>query len=152
MHGREMVLPTTQSTMAKLSPEVRGTNYEGPLENLKSCLKRASKKVRQNIDKSYKANKRYYERKAKEREFGVGDIVYLFNPVKKPGKCAKFRKFWHGPFKIVEQVAKLDYRIENSQGKQFVVHQNRLKKAKNPQIWKSAEKTPLKKSRVNREK
>jgi hypothetical protein len=100
MHGREMVLPNTQSTMAKLSPEVRGTNYDSPLENLKSGLKRTYKRVRQNIDKSYKANKLYYDRKAKEREFGVGDIIYLFNPVKKAGNCAKFRKFWHGYSKL----------------------------------------------------
>jgi transposase InsO family protein len=35
MHGWEMVLQTTQSITAKLSLEVRGTSYEGPLENLK---------------------------------------------------------------------------------------------------------------------
>jgi hypothetical protein len=34
LHGRETILPTIQSVTAKLSPEVRGTNYAGPLENL----------------------------------------------------------------------------------------------------------------------
>jgi hypothetical protein len=59
MHGREIVLPTTESIKAKLSPEVQGTNYAGPLENLKSSVKGAYMTVRQNSGKSYKANKRY---------------------------------------------------------------------------------------------
>jgi hypothetical protein len=152
MHGRELVLPTTQSITAKLSPEVRGTSYEGPLENLKSGLKMAYKTVRQNIDKSYRANKQYYDRKAKEREFEADDIVYLFNPATKPGRCAKFRKYWHGPFKILQKVSKLDYRVISMQGRESVIHQNRIKRARNPQVWKPREKRPTsKRARPNLE-
>ena len=65
LHGREMILPTTQSITAKLSPEVRGTNQAGWLENLKSSLRSAYKAVRQNLHKKYKSNERYYDRKPK---------------------------------------------------------------------------------------
>jgi hypothetical protein len=71
MHGTEIILPTIQNMTAKLSPEVRGTNYVGPLENLKSSLKRAYKKVRQNIGKSYRPNKQYYNRMAPERDLSL---------------------------------------------------------------------------------
>jgi len=78
-----MVLPTTQVNRAKLSPKVKGTDYEGKLENLKSSLNLAYKTFRRNIRKSNETNWEYYDRKAKERSFNVNDLVYLFNPARK---------------------------------------------------------------------
>jgi hypothetical protein len=75
LHGRKMILPTTLSIRAKLSPEISGTEYTRKLENLKSSLKSAYKSVRQNIHKTYISNKRYYDRRVKERVFSVGNIV-----------------------------------------------------------------------------
>jgi hypothetical protein len=114
LHGREMILPTTQSITAKLSPEVKGTDQAGKLEGLKSSLKSAYKLVRQNIHNSYESNKRYYDRTAKERTFSVGDVMYLFCPAMKPGQCRKFQRKWTGPLRIVARVSKLNYQIVNS--------------------------------------
>jgi hypothetical protein len=66
----------------------------------------------------------------------VGDIVYLFNPAKKPGQCQKSLKPWIGPFRVVAKLSDLKYRIVNQFGKESVVHVNRLKKAHNPSIWR----------------
>jgi hypothetical protein len=128
LHGREMILPTTQDK-TKLSPEVKGTDYAGRLENLKSSLKSAYKTVRQNIRKSHASNKQYYDLRAKERNFKVDDVVYLYSSATKPGECRKFRKFWRGPFKVLAKLSSLSYRIVNPQGKEFTVHVNRLKRA-----------------------
>jgi transposase InsO family protein len=114
LHAREMVLPTTQNIAAKLSPDMTDTDQVAKLENLKSSLKTAYKLVRQNIDKSYQSNKRHYDRKAKQRTFSADDVVYLFCPATKPGQCRKFQKKWAGPFRIVTQVSKLNYRIEKT--------------------------------------
>jgi len=94
LHGREMVLPTTQDIRAKLSPKVKGTDYEGKLENLKSSLNLAYKMVRRNIRKSNETNRQYYERKAKKRSFKVNDWVYLFNPTRKRGECSTLKFLW----------------------------------------------------------
>jgi hypothetical protein len=96
-HVREMVLPALQELRAKVTPELIGTEQEARLENLNSSLRKAYKLVRRNNRKSHQVNKRYYDRRAKMRKFKVGDIVYLFNPAKKPGQCPKFRKLWTGP-------------------------------------------------------
>jgi len=64
----------------------------------------------------------------------------LFNPVKKPGQSSKFWSPWTGPWKVTARLSKLNYRIVNPQGKEFVVHVNRLKRAYNPGIWKAKEK------------
>ena len=93
LHGREMVLPTTQDIRAKLSPKVKGTDYEGKLETLKSSLNIAYKIVRRNIRKSKETNRQYYDRKAKKRSLKVNNWVYLFNPARKRGECSKFKFF-----------------------------------------------------------
>jgi transposase InsO family protein len=90
LHGREMVLPNSQDLKAKLTPEVRETDFAHRLENLKSTLQLAYKIVRENNRKLHDTNKRYYDQKAKERSFQPGEIVYLFNPARKPGQSAKF--------------------------------------------------------------
>ena len=69
-----------QSLRAKLSQEIRETDQAPRLENLKSKLVTAYKLARDHGSKSHAANKRYYDRSAKEREFVVGDMVYLYNP------------------------------------------------------------------------
>jgi len=136
LHGREMILPTSQNLRAKLAPDLRETEHAPRLENLKSALRSAYRLVRQNSRKSHATNKRYYDRRAKERSFVPGELVYLFNPVKKRGQCSKFWTPWAGPHKIVARLSRLNYRIMNQQGKESVVHINRLQRANKQGIWK----------------
>jgi hypothetical protein len=124
LHGREMVLPSMQSLRAKLSPEIRETFHAPRLENLKSKLRTAYKLTRDHGCKSHAANKRYYDRSAKEREFAVGDFVYLYNPAIKVGVSAKFRRPCVGPWRVTKR-----------RSREAVVHVNRLERAYNPVDW-----------------
>jgi hypothetical protein len=63
--------------------------------------------VRSKNRKSHQKNKSYYDKKAKERNFEVNYKVYLFCPARKPGRCHKFRTFWHGPFNVVQKLSDL---------------------------------------------
>jgi hypothetical protein len=110
------------------------------LENLKSALTSVYKLVRENNRESYATNKRYYDRRANERGFDPGDLVYLFNPVKKRGQCSKFWSLWVGPFKIVALLSRLNYRIMNQKVNESVVHVNRLQRAYKQGSWKAKEK------------
>jgi len=134
LHGREMVLPTMQSLRAKLPQEIRETDHAPRLENLKSKLRTADKLARDHGSKKHAENKRYYDRNAKEREFAVGDMVYLYNPAIKVGVCSKFRRPWIGPWRIIEK-SRLNYVITDQRGKQLVVDVNRLKGACDPVEW-----------------
>jgi hypothetical protein len=98
LHGREMVLPTSHDLRVKLTPDVKETEQVPRLENLKSTLKTAYKLVRENSHKSHVTNKRYFDRRAQERKFEEGDIVYLFSPAKKWGQSSKFWTPWAGPY------------------------------------------------------
>ena len=104
-------------------------------------LRLAHKLVKGANKKSHLKNKRLYDRKAKPRSFQTGDIVYLYNPAKKPGKCFKFHKYWTGPFEITAKLSDLNYEIISMNHKTQVVHVNRLKIAHNPEIWKPKQKS-----------
>jgi hypothetical protein len=131
-----MILPTSQALKAKLTAEARETENANRLEKLKSTLQSAYKTVRENNRKAHDTNKRYYDRKAKERQFRPGEIVYLFNPSRNPGQSSKFFFAWQGPYRVTACLSKLNYRVVNQQGKEFVVHLNRMKKAFKQGIWK----------------
>jgi hypothetical protein len=98
------------------------TDFVHRLENLKSTLQSAYKIVRENNCKSHVTNKRYYDQKAKERQFRPGEIVSLFNPARKPGQSSKFFFAWQGPYKVTARLSKLNYRVVNKKRKEFLVH------------------------------
>jgi hypothetical protein len=133
LHGREMVLPSTDNLKARLPKD--DTDEDRRLENLKSNLKLAYKLAAKANIKSHLNNKRLYDRKAKPREFEVQDLVYLYNPALEPGLTRKFAKPWVGPCQITKKISVLNYEIVDLNGKHQVVHVNRLKKSSNPELW-----------------
>jgi len=46
-----------------------------------------------------------------------------------------FRSFRQGPFIVVQKLSDFNYKIVNKNGKEFVVHINRLKKSYNQTPW-----------------
>jgi len=133
LHGREMVLPSTENLKARLPKD--NTDEDQRLENLKSSLRLAYRLAAKANRKSHMNNKRLYDRKAKPREFAVQDLVYLYNPALKPGLTRKFAKPWIGPCQITKKISELNYEIVDEKGRRQVVHINRLKKSFNPEVW-----------------
>jgi hypothetical protein len=134
-----MVLPTSKDLRVKFTAEVIETDFAHKLENLKSTLQSAYKTVRENNRKSHDTNTRYYDQKARERTFRPGEIVYFFNPARKPGLSSKFFFAWQVPYKVTTRLSKLNYRVVNQQGKEFVVHLNSIKRSLKQGIWKEKE-------------
>lgn len=113
--------------LSETSDDVKDADQVQRLENLKLSLTKAYQAMKQNIRKSHQVNKFWYDKKAEEMEFQVGDLVCLFCPARKPRLCQKFRKWWTGPYKITAKVSDLNYRLMDLKGKERVVHVNRLK-------------------------
>ena len=65
-----------------------------------------------------------FDKRARERSLDEGDLVLC----RIPGTIAKLEESWHGPYKIVEKLNRVDYRVEMKSGKQKVLHINNLKK------------------------
>jgi hypothetical protein len=130
-----MNLPTQDDLRAKLPEKLQNSEHATRLENLKFSLKKAYEVVKENNRKSHEKNKENYDKKAKERNFEIGEVVYLFCPAKEPGRCQKSRRVWQGPYKIIRKLSSLNYRIVDKKGKESVVHVNRLKKSHDQRLW-----------------
>ena len=100
-----------------------------------SCGAQVATLDRRHGDRRARRRKRR-SKKAKSRSFHVGDIVYLYNPARKPGKCFKFHKFWTGPFQVTAKLSELNYEIVSMSHRKQVVHINRMKLAYDKEIWK----------------
>jgi hypothetical protein len=97
--------------------------------NVKTLLNNAFETVRSNRDFKVDQQKFYYDRKSRAANYNIGDLVLLKDVTVKPGTAAKFKKNWKGPYKVIEKVTDLDYKIKqvNKRGKSLIVHVNRLK-------------------------
>jgi len=134
LHGREMSLPGNENLKAKFSTNPR--EIDQLVENLKASLGSAFRSVKWANKKSHLRNKSYHDRRAKHREFGVGDLVYLYQPARRPGLSAKFFYPWTGPHQITAKLSTINYEIHDCKAKKQVVHINRLKAAHVPARWK----------------
>ena len=135
LHGREMVLPNSDDLKAKLPQD--NPSYQQRLENLRSNLKLAYELVAKANKRSHDRNRQYYDRKTKLRKFQMNDLVYLYNPAKKPGLSRKFWKPWQGLYKVTKKLSDLNYEVTDQYGKKRVVHVNRLKGAYASEQWKT---------------
>ena len=122
----EFKAPLGDSMEPTLPWEVVAIDICGPFPTTPN--KNRYKLARDNGRNSHTANKRYYDRSAKEHEFAVGDFVYLYNPVIKVGVTAKFSGPFTGTWRVTERRSRLNYVITDQRGKLLVVHVNLLEK------------------------
>ena len=94
------------------------TTYQYVLD-LKDRLEATCQLAQENLSKSAEKYRRQYNRKAKNRKFEVGDEVLLLLPSNRN----KLLMYWQGPFKVVQRVGYLDYKI-NMNGKVKTFHAN----------------------------
>ena len=130
--GRKMRLPL-DAMIHKPEPVYR--DIDGYQEETAVRLYSAHQNARHHSAKALQAQAKYYNMRAKKRDFRVGDQVYVTNEAKKGKKknaddCRKFRYSWNGPCCIITQLSNVVYVIEHlDSGKKETVHENRLKLA-----------------------
>ena len=116
--------------------EVKST-YQYVLD-LRDRIESTCELARQELEKSAKRYKRYYDRKAKSRILKEGDEVLLLLPT----DHNKLLLQWKGPYKVLEKTGKYTYKISvNKKVRTF--HINMLK-----QYWRSQSDVPEKFSEV----
>ena len=98
--------------------------------HLKQSLNDAYSAVRQQLNQAHARQKQYYDRKVHGEPHKKRDLVWLHNPNVPPGQSAKLMHPWTGPYRIVERLSEVDYRIQELFGKKTpsVVHFDRLKR------------------------
>ena len=64
-----------------------------------------------------------------DKEFQVGQLVEIKQPLLKKGNSRKFRNRWKGPWKITRKISDVNYEIINLKGpiKEDIIHVSRMK-------------------------
>ncbi|KAJ8974783.1 hypothetical protein NQ317_017433 [Molorchus minor] len=93
---------------------------------LTARLKRVYSQVFENTEKYSRIAQ--YNKKTKEKEFAIGDLVYLRDMAAKIGILKKLAKYWKGPYQVKKKIGPVTYKIQKVGTKEEqVVHVNRLK-------------------------
>lgn len=108
-------------TNDRTEPDIK-TTYQYVLD-LKERLEETCRMAHEELQRSSTRYKKYYDRKAKNRQYKVGDRVLLLLPTDRN----KLMMHWKGPYDIVEKIGVTDYKL-NVDGKLKTFHANLLKR------------------------
>eukprot|EP00794_Sanderia_malayensis_P002358 gene2358-2718_t len=98
-------------------------------ERIVSNLTRAHDIARQNIVKSQASMKKYYDQRATDPDFTVGDKVWVYTPKVPKGLTKKLKHLWHGPYRISQQLSAVHFKLSTFDNRRVTtkVHANHLK-------------------------
>ena len=131
MTGRELRLPGDVATGVPFDEqEAIVPEY---VKSLKHTLTEVHDHVRDNLKIASGAMKLRCDAKASQETFSPGDQVWLYNPQRKKGQCAKLSSAWEGAYSVVDRLSDVTYRIQKKGATRCkVVHFNRLWKDQGP--------------------
>ncbi|KAJ8943324.1 hypothetical protein NQ318_004765, partial [Aromia moschata] len=98
--------------------------YVGELERRMSAV---HDHVRSRLQLENDRMKTRYNVRANSSSFQEGDLVWLYNPVRRKERSPKLQNNWEGPFTVIKRINDVVYRIQrNPRSKMKVVHLDRL--------------------------
>ena len=125
MYGREITLPVD---LVFGRPEDEIENESCYAFDLAEKIEEVHELARKNIEFSSGVQKRAYDHKVQQNSYGVGDLVWFYEPRRKKGKNKKLSRPWKGPYVIIKKLNDFIFRIQlNPKTKPKVVHHDRLK-------------------------
>ncbi|XP_076436546.1 uncharacterized protein LOC143276045 [Babylonia areolata] len=79
--------------------------------DLRNRIAQTCEIARQAVKKAAGTNKRYFDCKARQRTFDPDDRVYVLRPT----KHNKLELTWQGPYRVIERLGEVDYKIQMPQ-------------------------------------
>ncbi|CAL9703512.1 unnamed protein product [Knipowitschia caucasica] len=126
MLGREIRTP---AALAYGRPPGDLEDVPGPeyARKLQDRMESAHAFARDQLEKAGMRQKRNYDVRSKGKDFSTGDLVWVYNPKRKKGRCPKLDSHWDGPCRVLEQVGEVVYRVQvPPRGRKVVLHRDRL--------------------------
>ena len=108
------------------------------VQNLRQHLQHAHAIAREHLGRQGALQKRYYDHRAKQVQYQIGDPVWLYQPVRKKGVSPKLTAPWVPGYVVIAKMDDVNFRIKSGpQAKPLVVHANRLMpyRGPNPPLW-----------------
>ena len=126
MLGRELRTP---AEMAFGRPPDAPAAPPGPeyARRLQDRMESAHAFARNQLQKAGMRQKRNYDLRARGGDFGAGDLVWVYSPRRKKGRCPKLDCHWVGPCEVLEKLGEVVYRVQlPPRGRRVVLHRDRL--------------------------
>lgn len=82
------------------------------IEELRQRLDRVHREVRTTTGKNTDKTKTRYDVKGSSTGFRDDELVWLYNPRRRKGRCPKLQRNWDGPYKIIKKINDVVYRIQ----------------------------------------
>ena len=128
------------------------SSYTEFVVDLHEKLVQAHQDVREKLKLAQRRQKDAFDKGVKYTVYQPGDLVLRFSPKLKPGELNKFHRNWEGPYKIVERVSQVTYRLrsmDRHSRRSSVVHFNNLRLYKRAPGVSSQRKEPVDSVRDN---
>ncbi|UYV71992.1 hypothetical protein LAZ67_9001493, partial [Cordylochernes scorpioides] len=127
MFGRE---PTSLLDDRNISVDIDKDDYDEYIKHHLDKINRTRKLVINNTIKTQERMKKNYDKKHMERSYKPGELVAVWTPIRKIGKCEKLLRKYFGPYKILKKLSNVNYLIEpkdNPGQDPLIVHVSRIK-------------------------
>lgn len=126
LFGQEMVLPI--DIIMNVEAQERFSTVNGYVERVAGSLSTVLEAVKRHQARASEHQKIYFDFKAQCQYYEVGELVWLKNKARRKGVSPKLQKRFKGPYRIVERISEVLYRIQPEGGTtNSVVHFNHLK-------------------------
>ncbi|UYV62216.1 hypothetical protein LAZ67_1008247, partial [Cordylochernes scorpioides] len=129
LYGREPV-SILDDTNIFIEPD--SEDYDEYVSKLMEKIVRTRDIVKVNTEKSQAKMINYYNQKHRQTGYEPGDLVALWTPIRKPGKCEKLLRRYFGPYIVLKKISDVNYSIvpEDNSGNRTqptTVHISRIK-------------------------
>ncbi|UYV83674.1 hypothetical protein LAZ67_23002033, partial [Cordylochernes scorpioides] len=127
MFGRE---PTSLLDDRNISVDINKDDYDEYIKHHLDKINRTRKLVINNTIKTQERMKKNYDKKHMERSYEPGELVAVWTPIRKIGKCEKLLRKYFGPYRILKKLSNVNYLIEpkdNPGQDPLIVHVSRIK-------------------------
>ena len=82
-----------------------------------------------NIERAQASQKKQYDKKLKEIDFKVGDLVLLTNSRQTVGQVRSFTPKFLGPYEVTKKISDVNFQVKDiATDKSLIVHHNRMNK------------------------
>ncbi|XP_063215566.1 retrovirus-related Pol polyprotein from transposon 412 isoform X1 [Bacillus rossius redtenbacheri] len=123
--GQELRLPCDIKFGHPHQESTSTTDYVNRLEERMTFI---HDEARRNLRIATNRMKTRYDMKANSAGYHEGDLVWLYNPQRRKGRCPKLQTAWEGPYEVLKRLNDVVYRIQRGKrGRMKVVHLDRLK-------------------------
>lgn len=124
LFGRELRTPIGLACGFPPDSEITSNTY---LDRLMERLQEVHDFTRQNLQSASRRMKDRYDLRVNTHQFATGDLVWLYNPKRRVGRCPKLQRNWEGPYEIIRQINDVVYTIRKAgKAKTLTVHRDRL--------------------------